>query len=134
MTDRGPTESATEAITLPADDRAPAAARRAVRGHIGAGPVAEVAEVLTSEIVTNVLRHRGHESGKDLLLAIVTEDDTHRVEVVAVGPPLSGPSRDDHPGGFGLLLVDRLADAWGLEAATGEVRAWFRLAVAPATP
>lgn len=134
MSDRGTTESATEAITLPADERAPAAARRAVRGHLGDGSITEVAEVLTSEIVTNVLRHRGHTGGDDLLLAIVTEDDTCRVEIVATGPPVRGPSRDDHPGGFGLLLVDRLADAWGLEAAAGQVRAWFRLATAPATP
>ncbi|MEX1279443.1 MAG: ATP-binding protein [Acidimicrobiia bacterium] len=134
MTDRGTTESATEAITLPADDRAPAAARRAVRGHLGDGSITEVAEILTSEIVTNVLRHRGLEGGEDLLLAIVSEDGTCRVEVVATGPPVRGPSKDDHPGGFGLLLVDRLADAWGLEAATGHVRAWFKLAVAPARP
>lgn len=133
MSDHVGSGSQTEAVTLPADHRAPAAARRAVRSHLGEGSTSEIAEVLTSELVTNVLRHRRTDGG-DLLLAIMTEGDGWRVEVVAAGAPDREPSRDDHPGGFGLLLVDRLADAWGLEAAAGRVQAWFSLAGAPTGP
>lgn len=132
MTDRRTTEPEATAVTLPADERAPATARRAVRARLGDGPTTEVAEVLTSELVTNVLRHRARAGGEGLLLTIATDPDACRIEVVAVGRPADGPGRDDHPGGFGLLLVDRLADAWGLEAARGQVRAWFRLASEPA--
>ncbi|MFI6473191.1 ATP-binding protein [Streptomyces sp. NPDC050516] len=110
--------------------------RRALRellgpsGHSGA---ADVAELLTSELVTNALVHTDHGA---VVTATVGESGL-RVEVrdfVAALPTPYAPSADDGTHGRGLLLVQALADAWGVhEHGMGKV-VWFELGCNGAAP
>ena len=84
--------------------------------------------LLVSELVTNSVRHAGAE--RELVrLAVTSRGSTVRVEVSDGGTgfeprPRSKPQ--DEAGGWGLHLVDRLSDRWGVE--TGRrTRVWFEL-------
>ncbi|WP_328300176.1 ATP-binding protein [Streptomyces sp. NBC_00435] len=64
-----------------------------------------------SELATNALRH-GVPRGRGYLLRLLAYDGTVRAEVHDSGPGLSRIA--DRPPGRGLLIVDALADAWGV--------------------
>ncbi len=87
---------------------------------------AEVAELLLSELVTNALVHTRHGA----VVTVTVASATLRVEVrdFVSGLPMSCvPDADDGTHGRGLILVQNLADAWGVKAhALGKV-VWFEL-------
>lgn len=112
------------AVRLAPDVHAPAASRRLVESVLGGEPDIEVVALLASELVTNAVRH-GRGSSDEIEVGVSGGVDGIRVEVVSAGTLADRPA--ESPGGFGLLLVDRLADDWGIEdAGSGRVRAWFR--------
>jgi len=87
---------------------------------------ADTAALLVSELVTNAIVHG--RSAVQLRVAML--DSTIRVEVndTSVQEPSLVPSRPGEPGGYGLPLVDSLADHWGYEVIPGEgKRVWFEL-------
>jgi anti-sigma regulatory factor (Ser/Thr protein kinase) len=83
----------------------------------------ERAEIIVSELVTNAIRHG---SGPDGLVAMELEVS---VETSSAAGAMSGRVSDHGPvfapgqtaplvdqiGGFGLHIVDRLADTWSIE-------------------
>lgn len=102
-------------------------ARRAVLdtldkwGHEG---LREDAALLVSELVTNAVVHGG---GK-VEVAVLLIADRVRVEVHDHGKGLPvGPDEPDESG-RGLLIVDAVASAWGVEAGDDGKRVWFELA------
>jgi len=42
-------------------------------------------------------------------------------------PPQPRPPSGKNPGGFGLLILDRLSSRWGIERDERGFRVWFRL-------
>jgi anti-sigma regulatory factor (Ser/Thr protein kinase) len=87
----------------------------------------DVAVLLTSEIVTNALRH----GRAPFRLTVEAVDGTLRVEVRDAGGSSSPMVRRATPediGGRGLALVDTLADNWGWrpDGSRGTV-VWFEL-------
>lgn len=109
-----------------------AEARRLLRDqlrHWGAGELSDTAELLTSELVTNALVHTGREA---LLTATLTEGPGCRLRVevhdlAARRPRVRKPS--EHSGsGRGLMLVEALADAWGVRPEGTGKTVWFELA------
>ena len=118
-------------LELPRDDRAPALARRALAAtaaDVDPGLV-EDARLIVSELVTNSVRYG---AGDEVRLRI--EADEHRglrCEVRDAGsgfvPRLPEGRRD--AGGWGLQIVNRLADRWGV--GHGSTHVWFELAVGP---
>jgi anti-sigma regulatory factor (Ser/Thr protein kinase) len=82
--------------------------------------------LLVSEVVTNAVRHGGHSEPVEVHASWNAEV---RVEVIDHGdgftprPRSGGP---EEPGGYGLYLVGRLADTWGVET-DDETRVWFVL-------
>ncbi|WP_432924070.1 ATP-binding protein [Microbispora sp. CA-135349] len=130
--------------TLPADPASTCRARRLVRAALtewscGQDPeVTEVAELLVSELVANVLRHGRGEPVLTLLLRDDTGDDTtHRTtgrvlrceveDEVRVPVRARGMSRDDEEGGRGLLIVDSLSRSWGVRPTRRGKAVWFEL-------
>jgi hypothetical protein len=118
-------------LRLPGGPHAPAEARAAVEG-LPAGslepPLAHTARLLTSEIVTNSVRHAGAGEHGDFGFELVLSPASVRVEVADRGPgfvPAPVQPGPEDPGGRGLLLVDSLADRWG--TADGGRRVWFEL-------
>ncbi|MFD0027030.1 ATP-binding protein [Streptomyces sp. NPDC055059] len=116
------------------DLRAVPEARRALRELLdewGAPERSQTAELLTSELVTNALVHTDH----DAVLTATVGPKRLRVEVrdfVGRRPRLRVPVADDGTNGRGLVLVQSLADAWGVRAlGVGKV-VWFELDGGPA--
>ena len=87
--------------------------------------------LLISEVVTNAVRHAGMHRGDSIRLVISDSDGGRvRVEVSDSGKGFTPVRRDpdlERPGGWGLYLVEELADRWGVES-TGRTLVWFELA------
>ena len=86
--------------------------------------------LLVSELVTNSVRHAGLQPGTPLELRAVLLLDRVRVEVADPGggfEPLPRTAGSDLASGWGLYLVEQLADRWGVEA-EDETRVWFEIA------
>ncbi|MEV6615809.1 ATP-binding protein [Streptomyces sp. NPDC051051] len=112
-----------------ADLRAVPETRRALREllrHWGRPGQSETAELLTSELVTNALVH----TDRDAVLTATVGPDGLRVEVrdFAAGRPRPR-RRDAEEGthGRGLVLVQSLADAWGVRTHGIGKAVWFEL-------
>jgi anti-sigma regulatory factor (Ser/Thr protein kinase) len=112
-----------------ADLRAVPEARRALREllrHWGRPGRSEIAELLTSELVTNALVH----TDDDAVLTATVSKSALRVEVrdrAARIPAPSAPVPDESTNGRGLVLVESLADAWGVRSHERGKSVWFEL-------
>ncbi|MET9773662.1 ATP-binding protein [Streptomyces sp. NPDC006367] len=112
-----------------ADLRAVPEARRALREllrHWGRPGRSEVAELLTSELVTNALVH----TDDDAVLTATVSKSALRVEVrdrAARMPGRRAPVPDESTNGRGLVLVESLADAWGVRSHGEGKSVWFEL-------
>ena len=98
-------------------------------GKLPAAARADVLLLLT-ELVTNAVRHSG--VGPEQSLRVVVWQWPRRVRVEVVDPGTrftklpSGPRRDES-GGWGLFLVDRIADSWGVARAAAGTCVWFEI-------
>jgi anti-sigma regulatory factor (Ser/Thr protein kinase) len=123
--------SAIEAtILLPGDVTTPAAARRFVRAALESvdtdSAVIETAELLTDELVTNAIVHA---HTKSYLFVRATKG---RVRVEVTDPddqlPTMATPDTDALSGRGLVIVNGLSSAWGIERTTeGGKTVWFEL-------
>ncbi|WUB77457.1 ATP-binding protein [Streptomyces sp. NBC_00576] len=79
------------------------------------GEVAETAELLLSELVTNSLRHASTPPGREIGLRFATYDGRLRVEVADANNcrPTPRQASPEDEGGRGLTLVQTLAERWG---------------------
>jgi anti-sigma regulatory factor (Ser/Thr protein kinase) len=105
-------------LTLPAAPASVAEARARLLDAMGPAVGADERQtlrLLVSELVTNAIRHGNSDAPLEVRACW---DDEVRVEVVDHGegflPEPRGRPRED-PGGYGLYLVGRLADRWGVE-------------------
>ena len=106
-------------------------ARDALDGLDGRLPGDQLGDVrlLVSELVTNALRHAELGEGDAIRLVVWVSDATVRVEVCDPGPGFGAedmPSDPDRASGWGLFLVQTLADRWGFERDGGTL-VWFEL-------
>ncbi len=99
------------------------------------GELLFIAQLLTAELVSNVLRHSNLKPGEEFLLGIECDEHTLTVEVTDAGVgfnallllreyALSGAHHR------GLALIDALADRWGFRSGPG-CRVWFELDLVP---
>jgi anti-sigma regulatory factor (Ser/Thr protein kinase) len=107
------------------------AARRFVRDVLMSRQVADgvvdTVELLTSEVVTNAIIHA--RSGPQLVVEI--DGDVVRVAVRDRSPevPVRRLGRLDDVSGRGVVIVEELASAWGVEQErNGSKRVWFEVA------
>ena len=86
--------------------------------------------LLTCELVNNSVVH-GQAGERDVIEIELRATATGvRAEVTDPGPGFAPPGRErpiDEPGGWGLVLVERMAERWGVER-DGRTRVWFELA------
>jgi anti-sigma regulatory factor (Ser/Thr protein kinase) len=115
---------------LPAVPESARVARRFVRELLAVWDCDDpddIAVLLTSEVVSNVIRHAVDELGIDLRVDLA--DDSVRVEVrdpATTEPQLRSPD-SGATSGRGLLLVDQLARRWGsIRDEAGKV-VWFEV-------
>ncbi|MFE9254380.1 ATP-binding protein [Streptomyces sp. NPDC006879] len=89
---------------------------------------ADTAELLTSELVTNALVHT--KEGAEVTATVAAS--RLRVEVkdfTTRHPRIRVPHADDGTHGRGLVLVQALADAWGVHVHPAGKVVWFELDV-----
>jgi anti-sigma regulatory factor (Ser/Thr protein kinase) len=88
---------------------------------------ADTVLLLTSELVTNAVRH----ASTPFEITVAVQDDGVRVAVidgdVDHGPELKHPGPDE-TNGRGMLLVDNLAARWGSDRVARGKSVWFTLA------
>ena len=92
------------------------------------GPVLDTVRLLVTELITNSVRHAGAAAVELVLLVSL---DRVRVEIGNPGAgfkPLVRKRSHDSEGGWGLFLVKRLSDTWGVDHQAGHQRVWFELA------
>lgn len=117
-----------------ADGTGTGTAYRHGRGNAGEDETAEAADdvlLLVSEVVANACMHAG---GPNSLLLRYTAERL-RIEVTDASPVLPVhrlPTDPARPGGHGLLIVKRLARAWGADPVDGGKCVWVEVATPPA--
>jgi anti-sigma regulatory factor (Ser/Thr protein kinase) len=90
-------------------------------------PTLESLRLLVTELVSNAVRHAG---ARTVDLMVMVTRPAVRVEVTDRGPGFDPDTRRvDHnrEGGWGLFLVERLADRWGVAREDLSTRVWFEL-------
>jgi anti-sigma regulatory factor (Ser/Thr protein kinase) len=91
-------------------------------------PALESIRLLVTELVTNSVRHA---DAGTVELAVLVGSERVRVEIANPGAPFEPILREDDAtsnDGWGLFLVDRLSDSWGVvEDKTGSQRVWFEV-------
>jgi anti-sigma regulatory factor (Ser/Thr protein kinase) len=90
-------------------------------------PLMETLRLLVTELVSNSVRHAQAET---VVLRVVVARTAVLTEVTDEGPGFDptdagAPGTDDS--GWGLFLVERLADRWGVNQASDVTKVWFEL-------
>ncbi|MEX0789851.1 MAG: ATP-binding protein [Actinomycetota bacterium] len=120
-------------INLPARPSAASQARRSLSVLAGqmSEEIYEDVRILVTELVTNSVRHSGSANDDDVRIVIWTDPLLLRVEVADSGSgfeKIVKPSSPDQCGGWGLQIVDRLSDRWGVKRTNGTGSAvWFEI-------
>jgi anti-sigma regulatory factor (Ser/Thr protein kinase) len=114
-------------LALPVTPKAGGAARRALVRE-GLDPdLDHTVCLLTSELVTNAVRHAGMAPDDRIVLAARLEPDFARIEVRDTGPGFDPDVRAEARG-YGLRLTDMLATRWGVDRdETAGTRVWFEV-------
>lgn len=107
-------------------------ARRAIAANAQLVPpsVKDDVLLLVTELVTNAVRHGGGERERSIKVDVRPRADRIRVEVLDPGTEFEPPtalSAGDSSGGWGLYLVDRIADCWGVRATPSGTGVWFEI-------
>ena len=106
-------------LRLPPDASAPALARHTVQDLLGSlpEPLRARLSLVASELVTNVLRHCvAPDPAPTLSLAL--SPDRIQLTVADAGDGFDHrdrPSAGDSTGGWGLIVLDAIADRWWVE-------------------
>jgi anti-sigma regulatory factor (Ser/Thr protein kinase) len=107
-------------VSIPASRDAPRMARELLDGWLSAAvgePTASTIRLATSELVTNAVRHGRLAVGNSLALSVDVGERTVHVEVqqpTATAGAAVASNRLPGEGGFGMAIVDDVADRWGV--------------------
>ncbi len=90
-------------------------------------PLMETMRLLVTELVANSVKHAAADSVE---LKVVVGRSAVLIEVLDEGPGFEPTPRDEHSrddSGWGLFLVERLANRWGVIRDGAATRVWFEL-------
>ena len=120
-------------IALPADRKAPGAARLVITNSVGPlipAAVLSDAILLASELVSNGVLHAGLDERDTLRMRVRLSDTTLRLEVEnpgVTGDVLARPPDAAVPNGLGLDLAALLSTRWGVSR-EADTSVWVELA------
>ncbi|HKN92825.1 MAG TPA: SpoIIE family protein phosphatase [Thermoleophilaceae bacterium] len=118
-------------LELPPTAESAGAAREALAplGERLDGSRLETIRLLVTELITNSIKH-GEPGEAPVKVKVTLNDHAVRVEVSDSGPGFEPPPRPSEPpvtpSGWGLYLVERLADRWGVDSSGGSA-VWFEI-------
>jgi anti-sigma regulatory factor (Ser/Thr protein kinase) len=120
-------------LTLTEESGAAAAARRALLEGNGRLPpsIRDDVLLLVSELVANAVRHAGAGPERPIQVQLLHRPPCVVVTVADEGPGFTwspNSSAGSESGGWGLFLVDQIADRWGVQGATSGSLVWFEIA------
>ena len=90
-------------------------------------PLMETLRLLVTELVSNSVRHARSET---VILRVLVGRAAVLTEVTDEGPgfdPAETGTPDTDESGWGLFLVERLADRWGVNQDLAATKVWFEL-------
>ena len=96
----------------------------------------ETVQILVTTLVTNSVRHAELGPQDEISLRVKVSSKILRAEVCDPGPDFDVSSKKKQPGieetsGWGLYLVEELAERWGVERRGDEKCVWFELETGP---
>jgi anti-sigma regulatory factor (Ser/Thr protein kinase) len=119
-----------EKVELPGGLLAPQHARRAIEEHFGAALDAATlasVELLTTELVSNAVRHGGAGEDQVVELHLALAPALLRIEVCDPGEGFAaGAPQPYGEGGYGLFLVSEVSSRWGVAREKANVT-WFEM-------
>jgi anti-sigma regulatory factor (Ser/Thr protein kinase) len=117
---------------LPARPAAGYVARHALLAHRAVLPSSVLDDVLllVTELVSNAVRHA--KAGADQVVRVELRHRARTVRVAVfdegIGFKAEAPRvRSDQTGGWGLFLLDRIADRWAITSTASGTCAWFEI-------
>jgi anti-sigma regulatory factor (Ser/Thr protein kinase) len=119
-------------LKLAPESEAPLAVRRALDRLANLLPPAKLEDVrlVVSELVTNSVLHAGLSPEDRIRVVVTVRDGAVRGEIQDPGSGFGVPSkpqpRPDFSGGWGLPIVDRISDSWGVDR-DGMISVWFEI-------
>ncbi len=121
-------------LSLEAEATAPRVARRFLREALATQNLdgfGDVSELLTTELVTNVVLH----ARSPIKVRLVTSGERLHVEVddASSRVPVVQRPEPERSSGKGLFLVDQLASDWGVDTWADGKTVWFEIDLCTAT-
>ena len=119
-------------VKLPPKAETISEARHALDRLVGHLPPAKLEDVrlVVSELVTNSVLHAGLSPDDRISLSVVVSAGSVRGRVCDPGPGFEKPPeprpRPDLSGGWGLPIVERISDRWGVKR-NNHVCVWFEI-------
>jgi anti-sigma regulatory factor (Ser/Thr protein kinase) len=91
--------------------------------------------LLVSEVVSNAVLHSSGPEEEPIVLTATVEDSSLRVSVTDGGPGFTPVDRDPDrlEGGYGLFLLEKAAERWGVDG-SDSTRVWFELPLRAPAP
>jgi anti-sigma regulatory factor (Ser/Thr protein kinase) len=105
----------------------PAKARRIIADELATrvpAPVLDDVQLMVSELVTNGIVH-GSDAANDPVMLDVLVNGHIRCRVLDHGEGFAIRARERQFGGWGLQVVEQLADRWGIERSPQQTEVWF---------
>jgi anti-sigma regulatory factor (Ser/Thr protein kinase) len=106
----------------------PAQARRIIAEELDSrvpGPVLDEVKLMVSELVTNGIVHGAVGQDAPVMLDLLLNGKI-RCRVLDHGPGFASRAREEASvGGWGLHVVEQLADRWGMQSSPQRTEVWF---------
>jgi two-component sensor histidine kinase len=105
----------------------PARARRIITGELSRtlpGRRLEEVKLMISELVTNAVKYATKNKNEQITLDLRLGAEIC-CSVIDAGGAFPATHGIAEPGAWGLKVVDRLAERWGVTRARGRTRVWF---------
>jgi anti-sigma regulatory factor (Ser/Thr protein kinase) len=117
-------------LRMRCDPSAPQRARHAIERLSEIQPVRDDALLVASELTSNAVRHSGTAPTGEIELRAQLVPEGLIIEVIDAGlsgdVPHTRTPGVDGPGGFGLPVIEAIAQRWGAERLSG-TRVWAQL-------
>ena len=112
---------------IEAQPQGPGQARRIIADELSARIPARVLDdvkLMVSELVTNGIVH-GSTDGESAVTLDLLVNGHIRCRVLDEGEGFARRARREGPGGWGLQVVEELADRWGMQSSAERTEVWF---------